>query len=170
MDDLAIDLQMVEAQKIADIPRLERKTDNWDLIYRKMVEKPELEQRFVVNMLRKQPEDCEEAQPNVQVNLFETNSGMQDVFVFHDEEILSSDQLAKLNDPKEDKALLFKTAVDLRLRIKELRTDQIGVDGEDTKFIAFFVNPALIGATKDPKDKQPDKSRLPTQSSKVKVM
>ena len=164
MDDLAIDLQTVEAQKLSDIPRLERKADPWDLIYRKMIEKPELEQRFVANVLRRQPEDCEEDQPNIQVNLFETNSGVQEVFVFFDDDILSSEQLAQLRGPRVDKALLFKTAVDLRLRIKELRTDSIGVDGEDTKFVAFFVNPALIGSA--PQERQTPKPRLQTSSSR----
>ena len=125
----------------------------------------ELEQRFVINVLRKEPDESETKTQNIRVNLFETNSSIQEVFVFHDEDILSAEQVARLNEPKEDKSLLFKTAVDLRLRIKELKSDHVGIDGEDTKFVAFFVNPALIGGL--PKEKlPPNRSRHNTVSSK----
>ena len=76
IDDLSIDLQRVDAQKIADIPRLEQKKDQWELIYRKMIEKPEVEQRFVANILRKTPDEFGMKQPNIKLNLFETNSGL----------------------------------------------------------------------------------------------
>ena len=114
------------------------------MIYRKMIEKPEVEQRFVANILRKAPDELGQQHPNIKLNLFETNSGLQEVFVFNDSDVLSSDQIEKLKDPRADKSLLFKQAVDSRLRVKELQRNHIGMVEDETRFVAFFVNPALI--------------------------
>jgi hypothetical protein len=53
MDDLALDLQTCEAQKVSEIPMLEQKKNEWKIIYRKMVEQQEESQRFVVTLLRR---------------------------------------------------------------------------------------------------------------------
>ena len=55
--------------------------------------------------------------------------------------------------------MLFKTAVDSRLRVKELQGNSVGVSEDGTRFVAFFVNPSLIG------DKQDDKSKPPSRTN-----
>ena len=38
MDDLALDLQTCEAQKVSEIPLLDQKEPSWNLIYRRMID------------------------------------------------------------------------------------------------------------------------------------
>ena len=38
----------------------------------------------------------------------------------------------------------YKHAIDLRMRVKELDAERIGVTAENRKFIVFFVSPALL--------------------------
>ena len=85
-----------------------------------MIEKPEVEQRFVANILRKAPDESGQNHQNIKLNLVEINSGLQEVFVFSDSDVLTPNQLEKLKNPRADKSLLFKEAVDTRLRVKEL--------------------------------------------------
>jgi len=39
---------------------------------------------------------------------------------------------------------LYKKAIDLRLRVKELEAERVGFNAEERKYVIFFVSPALL--------------------------
>lgn len=152
MDDLALDLKTVEAQKVANLPLLDTKQDQWKMIYRKMLEENKEDKdnmRFVLTLLRRDKNEEKLEDHNLKLTLFETSSGRQDVFVYTEKEILSDTQLADLTKGRSNVNVLFKKAIDSRLKIKKLQSSSVGVDShKDAKIMAFFVNPALLEAPK----------------------
>ena len=58
---------------------------------------------------------------------------------------MSQEQQDQLAKGKTDATVIFKQAIDQRLRIKKLQISQIGLDSsKDKKVMVFFVNPALL--------------------------
>jgi len=156
MDDLALDLQTCETSKIGDLPKLEEKKVTWNMTYRKMMEDSDTGGRYVITLLRKTKDPNEEKaegsheENNIKLTLFDIASGNQDVFIFQEKEVLARDQLEELVKKKCDVKLIFKKAVDARLRIKQMGASAasytIGSERSSTapKLMAFFVNPALF--------------------------
>ena len=78
MDDLALDLKTVEAQKVANLPLLDTKQDQWKMIYRKMLEENKEDKdnmRFVLTLLRRDKNEEKLEDHNLKLTLFETSSG-----------------------------------------------------------------------------------------------
>ena len=67
------------------------------------------------------------------------------MFIYTEKEVLSEEQRADLASGKADLRVVFKKAVDARLRIKQLTHPSKGIPAKlDPKIMAFFVNPALF--------------------------
>lgn len=125
MEDLQNDIANCEAEKISEIPKLKSLKENWDMIYR-TVRKESDEKHFIISTLgQKAPQiddtselasidsfDIRKTRPSgisttkantndkgfekIKINLFETNSGIQEVFMFQPSDILSSDEIKLL--------------------------------------------------------------------------
>ena len=120
---------------------LEPKQNEWVMIYRKMIE--ESDERFVLTLLRREKEQGK-VDHNVKLTLFAISTGTQDVFVFTEREVLSNEQLEQLRLKKLDIKVIFKNAIDARLRIKMLQSNIGNERIAKPSLMAFFVNPALL--------------------------
>jgi len=88
------------------------------------------------------------------LTLFEIESGKQVVFIYTEKEVLSEEELEELTKPRSDPKVIFKKAVDIRLRIKQLSNPSYLNDlKSEGKVMAFFINPALLELPK-PQEKR----------------
>ena len=71
-----------------------------------------------MTVLRREPNNSKREDHNVKLTLFEVSSGRQDVFVYTESDILSTEQQEELKKPRANVNNIFKAAIDLRLRIK----------------------------------------------------
>lgn len=120
--------------------------------------------RFVVTLLRKQLEEGAKDDHSIKLTLFEIESGKQDVFIYTEKEVLSEEELEELTKPRSDPKVIFKKAVDIRLRIKQLSNPSYLNDlKSEGKVMAFFINPALLELPK-PQEKRKTKKTGSTGS------
>ena len=91
MDDLALDLQTCEAQKVQDLPMLDENQNQWNMIYRKMTEEGQSGDRYVLSLLRRDKQEGRFEDYNIKLTLFEITTGRQDVFVYTESQILSEE-------------------------------------------------------------------------------
>ena len=52
IDDISNDLSTCEAKMKSKLAKIEGKKENWVMLYRKMIDKPEQNRRFLLNILR----------------------------------------------------------------------------------------------------------------------
>lgn len=73
--------------------------------------------------------------------------------MFQPSDILTKDELIEAQERPVMTNGIYKKAIDLRLRVKELDIERIGVAAEDYKHVVFFVNPVLLQASSKTADK-----------------
>jgi len=73
--------------------------------------------------------------------------------MFQQSDILTADEVVEIDQRPSQTNNIYKQAIDLRLRVKELDLQRVGVAAENYKYVAFFVNPVLLQFSSKSADK-----------------
>lgn len=91
----------------------------------------------------------------LKLNVFESISMQQQIFVFNEEDVFTAEEIEEIKQKPETLKDKIKSAVNARLKIREISLDEESSqkkakqvvpasNGSDTTFSASFLNPSII--------------------------